>query len=1094
MRGTCGHDNRDGAKFCDQCGLPLGAAARSAAPASYTPRHLVEKILQSRSALEGERKQVTVLFADVQGSMHLAEQVDPEAWHRIMDHFFAIMTEGVHRFEGTINQYTGDGVMALFGAPLAHEDHAQRACYAALHLQQGLRAYAQELRREHGLQLSVRMGLNSGSVVVGKIGDDLRMDYTAQGATVGLAARMEQLAEPGRTYLSARTAALVEGFFALEDLHEFTVKGVSERLRVYALQGVGEARTRFDAARLRGFSRFIGRADELAALEAALARAAAGEGPVVGLAADAGVGKSRLCDEFSQRCRARRIPVYAGHAVAHGRTVPFLPVIDLFRSLFGIVASDGDEQVRTKIAGTLLRLDERLRDRMPALFDLLGVSDTTRAAVPLDPDTRQRQLLAAARLFCARSEREPLVILIEDLHWIDAASEAFLAHLVQVLVGSRALLLLNFRPQYRAPWAGDARYQQIALQPFGPAAVTELLRDLLGGDATVAPLAERIREHTGGNPFFIEEMVLALAQNGSLSGVKGAYRVTRPVAALAMPATVEAVLAARIDRLSERDKALLQMAAVIGKRFAGPLLEAVADASDIGDVGAALTALQEAELIFAEALYPTAEYAFRHPLTQEVAYGSQLGDRRQRAHAAVARAVAELHADKLDERAALLAHHWERAGAPLEAARWHRRAADWVVGSDAGEALRHLRAVLAQLAAVPESPETVALELETRTATLRVGSFVGLPPDEAAAVLAAGRALAERHGGRRALADLLSSYGVLRMMMGDVAAAQAFTDEAAALAQDVGDATLQLDVLLGDAQTALWSGRLAAALEASERAVALFRQGQAFERGISFGLNGEAFAVAWRGFCLAFMGRVREALVEVDRTVALAREAAAAEGLCVALNFRAVVAYLAGDHQMAARNARAALAVTDGGNALFRQAQAHLTLGMTAVADGEYGVGLAWLEMAREEGRAGGMASLLDGFLQSALALAYAGTGEVARGRAAARESIELARQSGGRISECPAHLADAETHTAAPTDRAAVEQALQHVQGLIEETGARVFLPRLHAARAGLAEQLGDEAARLAEWERAERAAAEMDMHGLAAQYARRSAAAGRR
>src|SRR6059058_5628991 len=363
---SCGHANRAAAKFCEECGTRLASAAASAepprAPRDYTPRHLAEKILGSRAALEGERKQVTVLFADVKGSMDLAEQLDPEEWHRILDRFFQLLAEGVHRFEGTVNQYTGDGVMALFGAPIAHEDHAQRACWAALHLCNEVRRYADELRTARGLNFAVRLGINSGEVVVGRIGDDLRMDYTALGHTVGLAARMEQLAEPGKVFLTEHTARLVAGFFTLRDLGESAVKGVGAPLRVYELEGVGALRTRLDVARARGFSRFVGRTAEMASLEAALGRAVAGTGQVIGVVAEAGVGKSRLCHEFTERARAQGIAVYDAHCVAHGKMIPFLPVLELLRGYFGITDQDGDEAARRKVAGTLLLLDPELTD------------------------------------------------------------------------------------------------------------------------------------------------------------------------------------------------------------------------------------------------------------------------------------------------------------------------------------------------------------------------------------------------------------------------------------------------------------------------------------------------------------------------------------------------------------------------------------------------------------------------------------------------------------------------------------------------------------------------------------------------------------
>jgi class 3 adenylate cyclase len=423
--------------------------------------------------LEGERKQVTVLFADMKGSMDLSEQVDPEEWHKIMDRFFAILSEGVHRFEGTINQFTGDGIMALFGAPIAHEDHAQRACYAALHLQQRLSCYADELRLERGLNFSVRMGLNSGEVVVGKIGDDLRMDYTAQGHTVGLAARMEQIAAADSTYFTEHTAKLVSGYFALRDLGETQIRGMSDPLHVFKLEGVGRMRTRLDVSRARGFTKFVGRQSEMAALEAALERAIEGNAQVVGVVAEPGTGKSRLCYEFTERCRAREILVYEAHGVTYGKAIPLLPILELHRGYFGITEHDTARSARDKIAGRMVLLDETLSDELPLMFDFLGVPDPERPAAPLGPEARQRQLVEVIRrLARARSTREPAVILFEDLHWFDRASNEFVESFVEIAPGSRTLVLLNFRPEYHAAWMQRSYYQQLPLLPLGPEAIS----------------------------------------------------------------------------------------------------------------------------------------------------------------------------------------------------------------------------------------------------------------------------------------------------------------------------------------------------------------------------------------------------------------------------------------------------------------------------------------------------------------------------------------------------------------------------------------------------------------------------------------------
>jgi len=606
---TCGATPPPGSGFCNGCGAALGATTASnpaseRAPADYTPRHLADKILQSKSALEGERKQVTVMFADVKGSMDLAGQVDAERWHEILDGFFTILADGVHRFEGTVNQYTGDGIMALFGAPIAHEDHAQRACYAALHLREELDRYATEIKREHGIGFSTRMGLHSGEVVVGKIGDDLRMDYTAQGQSVGLAQRMESLASPDSCYLTAATAALASGYFEFEDLGEFNVKGVTEKVHVHRLTGIGSSRSRFDISLARGLSRFVGRAADLRILEDATEQAATGNGQVIGVVAEAGTGKSRLCFEFMERCRARGMQVFEGRAVAHGRNIPLLPILEVFRAYFEIRQEDDDRTAREKIAGRMVLLDHAFAEALPLLFDFLGVADPQRPAPRLDPEARQRQLLAVMRqVIQSVSEERPTVTLIEDLHWMDEASGEFLAHMVEAREGSRNVLLLNFRPEYRADWMQKSWYRQIALTPLGKEAIAELLADLLGSDPSLAGLASPIHARTSGNPFFTEEVTQTLIESGHLEGTRGAYRLVTPIDRLEVPATVQAVLAARIDRLEEREKHVLQVASVIGKDFAEPMLEEVADLPS-NDPKDALAELRRAEFLY-ELAMPT---------------------------------------------------------------------------------------------------------------------------------------------------------------------------------------------------------------------------------------------------------------------------------------------------------------------------------------------------------------------------------------------------------------------------------------------------------------------------------------------------------
>jgi class 3 adenylate cyclase len=668
----CGTANPPGHRFCDGCGERVAAArpTRGDRVLPSMPAHLADKIRRGR-VLEGERKLVTVLFADVVQSMALAERVDAEEWHRVLDRFFQILAAGVHRFEGTIDHFTGDGIMALFGAPIAHEDHARRGCHAALDLVAALGEFASGLA-SRGLAFAVRMGLNSGEVVLGRIGDDLDVEYTALGHTVGLAARMEQLAAPGTIYLTEHTARLVEGFFTLRDQGTPAMKGVTTPVRVYELVGPGALRSRLDASRRRGFSRLVGREAELARLWRLVEQAIAGDGQVAGVVGDAGVGKSRVCLEFVERCRAQGIGVHEAHCPAHG-AVPLLPIRELLQSLLGVGPDEARTSLRTTVRARLAALDATLVDALPAALELLGAPDD--GVAPGSVADREEALFAFVRgLVGALGAGDPLVLLIDDAHWIDGASDAVLRVIAGAIHGTRLLLVANFRAGWEASWMDGADGHLVSLAPLGQAAAQALLAELLGADGSVAELHEPIVERTGGNPFFIEEVVQALAAAGTLAGRPGDYRLAAPFETLTIPATVQSVLAARIDRLGAEAKDVLQTAAVIGKQFDEALLQAIVGL-DERTLRAALAALGEGEFVHGIPGHPHARYAFRHPLTQEVAYHSQLGERRARLHGGVAAALERLGADRLGEHAELIAHHWDAAGMRYEATRWRRRAA-----------------------------------------------------------------------------------------------------------------------------------------------------------------------------------------------------------------------------------------------------------------------------------------------------------------------------------------------------------------------------------------------------------------------------------
>ncbi len=644
--------------------------ARFISPEAYTPKHLAEKILTSKSALEGERKQVTVLFADLKGSMELLADRDPEEARKLLDPVLERMMEAVHRYEGTVNQVMGDGIMALFGAPLAHEDHAVRACYAALRMQESVSRYGDEIQRAGGVPVQIRVGLNSGEVVVRSIGSDLHMDYTAVGQTTHLAARMEQIAKAGSVLVTGETLRLAEGYVQVKPLGAVPVKGLDAPIEAYELVGVGLARSRLQAAAAHGLTRFVGRDAEIEALRQALEKARAGHGQVVALVGEPGVGKSRLFWEFTHSHRTQGWLLLESGSVSYGKATPYLPVIDLLKVYFQIEARDDARKIREKLTGKLLTLDRALEPILPAFLALLDVPVEDPQWQVLDPPQRRRHTLdAVKRLLLRESQVQPLCLVFEDLHWIDAETQAFLDSLIESLPTACTLLLVNYRPEYQHGWGGKTYYTQLRIDPLPPESADELLQALLGKDPGLQPLKQLLIERTEGNPFFLEESVRTLVETGVLVGESGAYRLAKAPPSVQVPATVQAVLAARIDRLPPEEKQLLQTAAVIGKDVSLALLQAVSDRPEEA-LRRGIAHLQAAEFVYETSLYPDPEFTFKHALTLEVAYGSLLQERRRLLHGRVLDALERLFADRVIEQVELLAHHAVRSEQWEQAARY----------------------------------------------------------------------------------------------------------------------------------------------------------------------------------------------------------------------------------------------------------------------------------------------------------------------------------------------------------------------------------------------------------------------------------------
>jgi class 3 adenylate cyclase/tetratricopeptide (TPR) repeat protein len=848
---------------------------RFASPESYTPKHLAERIISSKAALEGERKQVTVLFADLKGSMELLADHDPEEARGLLDPVLHHMMQAVHHYEGTVNQVMGDGIMALFGAPLAHEDHAVRACYAALRMQEAIRLYTEDLRRSQGIEVQIRVGLNSGDVVVRSISSDLRMDYSAVGQTTHLAARMEQLAPAGTIRLTAETLRLADGFVNVRALGAVPVKGLPGPVEVYELTGAATIRTRLQAARARGFTRFVGRDAEMDQIRQAAEQARRGRGQVVAVVGEAGVGKSRLFHEFLQSHHREGWLVLEASSVSYGKATAFLPLADLLRRYFRIEHGDDTRSVRGKITGTVLTLDRALEDILPVItwvLDALPPEDPLHSVEPAQ--RRRRALDAIKRLFLRESRVHPLLLVFEDLHWIDAETQGVLDGLVESLPTAPLLLAVDYRPEYRHGWGSKTYYRQLRIDPLAPESADKLLRGLLGDDSSVQPLKAALIARTEGNPLFLEESVRTLAETGMLVGEPGAYRLARPVETLQMPATVQAILAARIDRLQPELKRLLQAAAVVGKEVPVSLLAAIADIAD-HELRCELTELHSAEFLYEARLYPDLEYTFKHALTHEVAYGSLLQERRRALHAALVDTIERLHADRLEEQVEVLAHHAVRGGLTEKAIKYLRQAGAKAVARSANrEAIGFLETALTLTAELPSSTATLSSGLDIR---ITLGPALSAVHGAAASQVEASYTLALDLADR--LADTARRFPVLwglwftSYSQGRYTAAQERGErllEEAKMGNDTGR--------LLEAHHALWAtatamGRPAAAAAHGERGLALYDRTRHAFQALHYGGHD---AGACAGYQLAanqwLLGYPDRALASIQAAQQLAAE------------------------------------------------------------------------------------------------------------------------------------------------------------------------------------------------------------------------------
>jgi class 3 adenylate cyclase/tetratricopeptide (TPR) repeat protein len=921
------------------------AQPRFSSPESYTPRHLAEKILTSKNALEGERKQVTVLFADLKGSMELLADRDPEEARKLLDPVLERMMEAVHHYEGTVNQVMGDGIMALFGAPIAHEDHAVRACYAALAMQAAIRRHTEDLRQSHGVEVQIRVGLNSGEVVVRAIGNDLHMDYSAIGQTTHLAARMEQLAPPGAVRLTADTLRLAEGFVQVTPLGPVPVKGLAEPVEVFELAGASLARTRMQAAAARGLTRFVGRQSELDLLGQALKRAGTGHGEVVALVGEPGVGKSRLVWEFTHSHRTRDWLVLESGSVSYGKATAYRPVIDLLKAYFQIEDRDDARKIREKLTGKLLTLDRALEPALPPLLALLDVPVDDPEWQSLDPPQRRRRTLdACERLLLRESRVQPVVLVFEDLHWIDSETQAVLDRLVDSLPTARILFLVNYRPEYQQAWASKTYYTQLRVDPLPPESAEELLQALLGDDPALDALKRRLIERTEGNPFFLEETVRTVVETHVLVGARGAYRLARDVASIQVPGTVQAVLAARIDRLPPEDNRLLQTAAVIGKDIPVALLATIAELTE-PELRQRLSRLQAAEFLYVTTLFPDPEYTFKHALTREVAYGSLLHERRRALHGAIVDAVERLYADRLGEHVEQLGHHAFRGEVWGKAVRYLRQAGAKAFERSANrEAVACLEQALDALRHLPETREAmeqaIDLRFDLRNPLTALGELGKLH-----AHLREAEAFAATLGDQRRLGRVANYLSILFTQTGEYARGIQFGQRALAVGEALGDLGMRAvaNLYIGMARFALgdYSGAVESLTHTTESLT-----GDLDRERFGQTLPPAVLARGWKAWSLAVLGRFADAIACGEEAIQIAEAGTHAYTRAFATVFPGHVCLVRGDLDRATRFLEQTLELCRATDMRFPIPLAAAGLGRARALTGRLPEALALLEEA----------------------------------------------------------------------------------------------------------------------------------------------------
>jgi len=851
-----------GKKFCGKCGqklvlegvIPSEPKIDYNRPDSYTPKFMAEKILTTRASLEGERKLVTVFFSDVTGFTSISEKLDPEAVHQIMDGCFKILMEEIHKYEGTINQFTGDGVMALFGAPLAHEDHAQRACHAALAIQKSLADYGGMVKKKFGLDFKMRIGLNSGPVVVGAIGNDLRMDYTAVGDTTNLAARMEGLAEPGGILVSDSTYRLVKKYFQFKSLGEVTIKGKQDLQAVYKLSRASDIRSRLDASKDQGFTDYIGRKEEMHDIQKAFEKARTGRGQVVGVVGEAGIGKSRFVFEMYRNTDDPCIYIES-RCLQYSSSIPFLPMRESFRSYFDMREGESWEGINEKLKIGLDELDRDLIPSLPAFRHFLSLPANDNQWENLDPKEKQIKTFEAIRNFFIRlSQNKPLLLVLDDIQWIDRTSEEFISYFIEWISNSQILLLLIYRPEYNHPWASKSFYKQIGIYPLSENESTRFIHCLLSDGKISSQITKIVLRRTSGNPLFMEELIKTLIENDSIEKIDNKYHLNESVSGMQVPETIQGIIAGRMDRLEDNIKTTLQTASVIGRRFVFKILKTLPGLSD--EIKTYLLRLQSLEFIYEKNVFPELEYIFKNIITQEVAYNSLLLNRRKEIHGSIGIAIEKMYSDRLEEFYEIIAHHFSESDDYENTLKYLKLSGDKAIfNNSAWEAFEFYKKALSVIDRHLENVEQLKNKLEIIHAMISPIILLNFP-EESLELLEEGAKISLELKDQKSLIRFYSNIGFFHSVNGRHQEGIKFSGKAFEEATTINDLTAMAQAAPDLCQSNFAIGRYKKVIEISSRMIhAIQKAGKEKE---NFGGPAIVYPVFFclSGFSLAHLGQI----------------------------------------------------------------------------------------------------------------------------------------------------------------------------------------------------------------------------------------------